>query len=488
LYFANGIIAGGAIHASDNRTFDRHDFVSGAVVTRACAMSVSDAEAAADDAARAFPKWSSRPAHERATILSACADQLESCITDLVSIAAKEVGAAESWVRFNIDVAQNTLNHAASLASAIGEVSLTPLEGVLEGAPRHRLFRRPAGVVLGIAPWNAAITLAVRAVAAPLALGNTVVLKGSELCPKTHETIVQALLEAGLPDGVLNFVLNAPDDAHDVVEALIAHPSVRRVNFTGSTRVGREVAILAAQYLKPCLLELSGKASSIVLADADLTGAAKTLTHGAFFNQGQVCMSTDRIIVEEAVADELVALLKCEAELLRSDSKAGIEPLGKIIGIEAVQRLRGLVDDALAKGAVLVTGGQIDGIIIQPTILDHVGFGMRLYAEEIFGPLVGIVRVADQHEAVTIANDTEFGLAAAVFGQNLDRANLVASKIEAGAVHVNGSTVFDDPDMPYGGVKSSGYGRFGGQAVIDEFTEMQWITEREYPVKEHTSH
>lgn len=229
-------------------------------------------------------------------------------------------------------------------------------------------------------------------------------------------------------------------------------------------------------------------ASSIVLADADLTGAAKTLTHGAFFNQGQVCMSTDRIIVEEAVADELVALLKCEAELLRSDSKAGIEPLGKIIGIEAVQRLRGLVDDALAKGAVLVTGGQIDGIIIQPTILDHVGFGMRLYAEEIFGPLVGIVRVADQHEAVTIANDTEFGLAAAVFGQNLDRANLVASKIEAGAVHVNGSTVFDDPDMPYGGVKSSGYGRFGGQAVIDEFTEMQWITEREYPVKEHTSH
>ncbi len=477
MFVARGIVGGAAVSALEERVYERRDLVTGAVLTLAAAFGVSEAETAADAAAGAFPLWSALAPSERAALLLRGANLLQERVETFCVIGAREVGAAPDWIRFNVEIAQATLRQAASLADAIGEENA-------HGAPsgvRYRLIRRPAGVVLGLAPWNAAVALAVRAVAAPLALGNTVVLKGSELCPKMHETVVQTLIDAGLPDGVLNFVSNAPEDAHDVVDALIAHPAVRRVNFTGSTRVGRQIAASAARHLKRCLLELSGKASSVVLADADLDATAKSVAHGAFFNQGQVCMSTDRIVVEEAVADTFAAKLRAEAERLRGDILSGQAPFGHIIGPDSVARLRGLVDDALAKGAVLVTGGENAGTLMQPTIIDHVAYGMRIYEEEIFGPVVGIVRVADADEAVTVANDTEYGLAAAVFGRDLVRARAVARRIEAGAVHINGTTVCDDPAMPYGGMKASGYGRFGGRAVIEEFTEIQWMTEREEP-------
>jgi acyl-CoA reductase-like NAD-dependent aldehyde dehydrogenase len=477
LFVARSIIGGEAVDAPHERMFERRDILSGAVVTRAVALTAAEAERAADAAARAFPEWSARPAAQRAEVLRSAAQSLRGRIAELSEIGTAEVGASAEWVRFQVEIACNTLHQAAELAAAVGESAVAG-----GGDAQYALARRPAGVVLGIAPWNAAITLAVRAVAAPLALGNTLVLKGSELCPKMHETVTQALIDGGLPEGALNFVSNAPEDAHDVVEALIAHPAVRRVNFTGSTRVGRDIAVMAARQLKKCLLELSGKASAVVLADADLAATARAVAHGAFLNQGQVCMSTDRVVVEQAVADEFLALLAAEAQALRHDPQTGAAPLGQLISSEAVLRLRGMVEDALSKGAVLVTGGEAHGAILQPTILDHVAYGMRIYGEEVFGPAVGVIRVADAEEAVTVANDTEYGLASAVFGRDLDRARAVARRLEVGAVHVNGSTVCDDPAMPYGGVKASGYGRFGGQAVIEEFTELHWMTTRETPV------
>jgi vanillin dehydrogenase len=477
MFVARGIVGGVAVSATGERSFERRDTLTGTVLTVAAAFGASEAEAAADAAAGAFPAWSSRKPSERAALLLRGAELLKDRLDLLCRIGEHEVGAAAAWIRFNVNVACETLRQAALLAEAIGE---TDAAGAPSGS-RYSLIRRPAGVVLGIAPWNASVTLAVRAVAAPLALGNTVVLKGSELCPKMHETVAQILIDAGLPEGVLNFVSCAPEDAHDVVEALIAHPAVRRVNFTGSTRVGREIAGMAARHLKRCLLELSGKASSIVLDDADLQGAARAIAHGAFFNQGQVCMSTDRIVVDEKIADAFVGLLKIEAESFRGDPLTGKAPFGHVIGPEAVLRIHGLVDDARAKGAVLVTGGENAGTLMPPTILDHAAYGMRIYDEEIFGPVAGIVRVADAEEAVTVANDTEFGLTAAVFGKDLVRARSVARRIEAGAIHINGTTVCDDPAMPYGGMKASGYGRFGGRAVIEEFTEIQWLTERDVP-------
>ncbi|MBR0558301.1 aldehyde dehydrogenase family protein [Ciceribacter sp. L1K23] len=470
MFVARGIVGGVPVSAQDERRYERRDLTTGAVLTLASAFGRTEAEAAADAAAGAFAAWSSTTPEERSTLLRRGADLLADNVDELCRIAQVEVGATPEWIRFNVEVARATLHQAAGLADAIGDEKV-------EGAPtgvRYHLIRRPAGVVLGLAPWNAPVALAVRALAAPLALGNTVVLKGSELCPKVHETVAQLLIDAGLPDGVLNYVSSAPEDAHDVVDALIAHPAVRRVNFTGSTRVGRHIAELAARHLKRCLLELSGKASAVILSDADLASAAKSVAHGAFFNQGQVCMSTDRIIIEERIADEFISLLRRETERLGGE-------FGHVIGPEAVARLQGLAADAAAKGAVLVTGGQNVGTLMQPTIVDHVAYGMRIYEEEIFGPMVGVIRVEDADEAVTVANDTEYGLSAAVFGRDLPRARAIARRIEAGAVHINGTTVCDDPAMPYGGMKASGYGRFGGRAVIEEFTEIQWMTERDAP-------
>lgn len=477
MFVANAIIGGAALRPPAVATYERRDLLTGAVVTSAAALGRAEAERAADAAAAAFPAWSACAAADRAACLRRAAGLLAGRADALIASAAREVGAAPGWVRFNVDVAAAMLRQAATLCDSIGE---TAVDGAPPGV-RYRLRRQPAGVVFALAPWNAAVTLAVRAVAAPLALGNTVVLKGSELCPKTHELVAQALIDAGLPDGVLNYVSNAPEDANDVVETLVAHPAVRRVNFTGSTRVGREIALIAARHLKRCLLELSGKATTVVLADADLAGAAAAVAHGAFFNQGQICMATDRVVVEAAIADAFVAALRARAEALRADPAAGALPLGTLISSEAVLRVKGLVDDAIGKGAVLVTGGDHDGALMQPTVLDRVAFGMRIYEEEIFGPVVGVIRVADAEEAVTVANDTDFGLSAAVIGGDLGRARAIARRIEAGVVHVNGSTVYDDPLMPFGGLKASGYGRFGGTAAIEEFTEVQWITERDEP-------
>jgi acyl-CoA reductase-like NAD-dependent aldehyde dehydrogenase len=475
LFEAQLFINGRPVASEAGATYERRDPVSERVVTRAVAGSEDDAQWAADAAAGAFPDWSATSPGTRGAILMAAEREMAARTDEVVAIAAGELGSAEDWTRFNVDIARQILRQAATLCDAIAE------EDVAEAPPglSYRLSRRPAGVVLGIAPWNAAVTLATRAVAAPLACGNTVVLKGSELCPKTHEWVVRCLCDAGLPPGVLNYVTNAPERAGAVVSALIAHAAVRRVNFTGSTRVGREIAVEAARHLKPCLLELSGKGTMIVLVGADIDEAVKAAVHGAFFNQGQVCMSTERIIVEDSVADAFVGRLAGAARALRFDSDTGQSPLGALVSTQAPLRIRGLIDDAVARGAALMTGGEVQGTRIQPTVLDHVAPGMRIYAEEVFGPVAAIVRVGDAEEALSVGNDTEFGLVAAVFDRDAERALGLARSLDCGIVHVNGPTVYDDPAMPFGGLKASGYGRFGGRAALEEFTEIQWITVRD---------
>ncbi|MDF0602857.1 aldehyde dehydrogenase family protein [Psychromarinibacter sp. C21-152] len=446
--------------------YDRRRAVSEAVVTRAASARAADARNAAAAAATAFVTWSETPPASRVALLDRAAGIMTERAGEIVAIAADELGAAADWVQFNVRIAARMLRQTADLAAALQAEEQVTDAGILR--------RRPAGVILGIAPWNAAVTLGTRAVAAPLACGNTVVLKGSELCPKTHEWIADVINSAGLPDGVLNYITNAPDHAEEVVEALVAHPAVRRVNFTGSTRVGREIAVRAARHLKPCLLELSGKGTMIVLADADIDLAATAAAHGSFFNQGQICMSTERVIVDESVADRFVARLRAETNDLRGGA-AGPAPLGALVSPSAAVRLRAMIDDALAKGAEIVVGGDFSGGGLQPTVLDRIAPGMRLYDEEAFGPVCGIIRVGDREEALAIANDTDFGLVASVFSRDETGALDLLRQIETGIGHVNGSTVFDDPGMPFGGVKASGYGRFGGVEALREFTDCQWI-------------
>jgi acyl-CoA reductase-like NAD-dependent aldehyde dehydrogenase len=330
------------------------------------------------------------------------------------------------------------------------------------------------------------VILGVRAIAAPLACGNTAILKASELCPRTHRLIGDVMREAGLPDGVLNVITNAPDNANAVVAALIAHPTVRRINFTGSTRVGRMVAETCARHLKPCVLELGGKAPLLVLEDADLDEAVKATAFGAFMNQGQICMSTERVIVADAIADSFVDRLAAKAATMKAGAAQSGAVLGSLVSAEAALRVKSLVDEAVAKGAVLRAGGKIDGPLMDATVLDHVTSAMSIYKEETFGPVVSVIRTQTVDEAVSIANDTDYGLSAAVFSRDVSRALQVAQRIESGICHINGPTLYDEAQMPFGGIKNSGYGRMGGKAGLEEFTELRWITiqtqPQDYPI------
>jgi len=453
--------------------FERRDPVNGGIATRASAATVADAVAAADAADAALANWSARGPNERRTLLMRAATAMEARASDFVDAMMGEIGSTEGWARFNLMLAVSMIREAASLTTQIaGEVIPSDKPGCMALA-----VREPAGVVLGIAPWNAPIILAVRAIATPLACGNTVILKASELCPRTHGLVVEAFVEAGFPGGLVNLITHAPQDAADIVGALIDHKAVRRINFTGSTAVGRIVAVRAAQNLKPVLLELGGKAPLLVLDDADLDEAVKAAAFGAFMNQGQICMSTERIIVMDIVADAFVEKFRAKVSTLRTgDPREGKTPLGAVVDLKTIKHVESLVSDAVSHGAAEINGGASAGVLMPATVIDKVTPAMRLFREESFGPVVAIIRAKDEAHAIALANDTEYGLSAAVFTKDTARGLRVARQIKSGICHINGPTVHDEAQMPFGGVKGSGYGRFGGKAGIDAFTELRWIT------------
>lgn len=466
--------------ASDGQVFERVNPITSTVSGSAAAATIADANAAVAAAAAAFPDWSrTGPSHRRDCLLSA-ADIVERRAGAFTTVMAEETGATKRWSEFNVRIAAAMLRESASLTTQIlGEIIPSDTPGMTSFA-----VRKPVGVVLSMPPWNAPLILGVRSIAAALACGNTVVLKSSELCPRCHRMIGEVMQEAGIQGGVVNVLSNAPGDAGQVVQALIAHPAVRRINFTGSTRVGRSIAQLAAEHLKPVLLELGGKAPLLVLADADLEAAANAAAFGAFFNQGQICMSTERLIVEAPVADRFAEIIGGLARpLIAGDPLATGAPLGPVIGGDAVRRLKSLVEDAVSKGAEIIAGGGFHDTYMDATVIDYVTPSMRIYREESFGPVAALIRVGNADEAVRVANDTEYGLAASVYSRDFTKAFDVAMQIDSGICHINSPTVHDEPQMPYGGVKDSGHGRFGGMAAIGEFTELRWITYTGQPGK-----
>jgi acyl-CoA reductase-like NAD-dependent aldehyde dehydrogenase len=473
MYHTQLLIANRNVDASDSGTFVRRNPMNGTAATRAAAATIADANDAAAAGKEAFAGWSSLGPNARRALLSKAAGVLKRRIDDFVAAMVLETGSTVSWARFNVTFAAGILQEAASLTTSVtGEVIPSDQPGCFAMS-----IRRPVGVVLGIAPWNAPVILGVRAIATPLACGNTVILKASEVCPATHHLIGDAMREAGMPAGTVNVVTNAPADAAAVVGALIAHPAIRRVNFTGSTKVGKAIARAAAAHLKPLLLELGGKAPLIILADADIDQAVAGAAFGAYMNSGQICMSTERIIVDERIADEFVSRFKMKiSTLVAGDPAIGHSPLGCVVDPSAAANIKDLIEDACSKGARLYQAAAASGTLLSAALLDGVTPSMRIYFEESFGPITTILRVKDDAEAVHIANATEYGLTSAVFSRDVGRALRVAEQIDAGMCHINGATVHDEPQMPFGGTKHSGYGRFGGRAGIVEFTELKWIT------------
>ncbi|KAJ5894093.1 Vanillin dehydrogenase [Penicillium taxi] len=435
--------------------------------------SVKDAERAVNSAQAAFPAWAQMKPYDRRDILLKAAEIMLERKEELIRIQYEETGAARLFSEHTVKLGASFIKDFAACIPAIeGVVPSCTLDGV--GA---MVFKQPYGVILSIAPWNAPFVLGTRAIAIPLAAGNTVVLKGSELSPRCFWALGDIFRQAGLPAGCLNVIYHQNSDAPAITTALIAHTAVRKVNFTGSTHVGSIIASTAGKYIKPVLLELGGKASAIVLDDADLDKAAHNCTMGALLNSGQICMSTERIVVQRSVADQFKQKLAESAEKIFGKSA----PVLVLVNEAAVTKIKKLVANAVSQGAEVLLGdadaSEAHGAHMRSIILSNVTKDMDIYATESFGPTASLIVVDTEEEAVAVANDTEYGLTAAVFTSNLFRGLRVAKKIESGAVHINSLTVHDEPVLPHGGWKKSGFGRFGGGVGgYEEFLQTKTVT------------
>lgn len=452
-------------------TYDVISPVTNKVLYKSSAATVDDAEKAVQAAAAALPAWSATKPSVRRDILLRAADEIAKRKDELFKLVNEETGALDSMFGFDFNLAIEACKATAGLISAVrGQIPTVSDEG-----KSAIIVREPYGVILAIAPWNAPYILGLRSILAPLAMGNTIVLKGSETSPGVFWAISSILHNAGLPAGCLNTIIHKPQDAPAITSHLIASPAVRKINFTGSTNTGSIIASQAAKLLKPVLLELGGKAPTIVCEDADLQGAALGCALGAFLHSGQICMATERIIAHKSIASKL-----SEAMRAVSDQIFG-GPDGLVLVNEAsVKKNKALIDDAIAKGAKITYN---DGTFttgkpttMKPVIIEDVKKGMDVYYTESFGPTVSIFAVESDEEAVKLANDTEYGLASAVFTEDLRRGLRIAKQIQSGAVHINSMSVHDESSLPHGGTKRSGYGRFNSIEGLEEWVQTKVIT------------
>ncbi|MEV6172402.1 aldehyde dehydrogenase family protein [Streptomyces sp. NPDC051954] len=468
-------IGGKDVPAASGRTTEDLNPYTGGVYATVAAAGPEDVRRAVDAADAAFEEWAALAPFARRAIFLKAADLLDARGDQVAELMANEAGGTRPWAYFNVALAANMLREAAAAVTAPrGEVLSAQEQGALGLA-----VREPLGVVAAFAPWNAPVILGARAVAAPLAAGNTVVVKASEDAPIACALLVADVLrEAGLPDGVLNVITNAREDAAEIAEALIADERVRGVNFTGSTGVGRIIGEHAARHLKPAVLELGGKNAVIVLDDADVDYAVNAAVFSVFMNAGQICMSGDRILVHESLAEEFTERFTAKvASLPSGDPGDPHTVVGPLVAASSAQRVAGLVRDAVAKGAkVLVGGGEPEGAVHPATVLTEVPKGADLYHAEAFGPVCVVQSFADDATAVTLANDTENGLTCGIITENATHGLAVARRIRTGIVHVNDQSVADEPHAPFGGAKASGYGRFGGRWGIEAFSNTRWVT------------
>ncbi|MFJ3669365.1 aldehyde dehydrogenase family protein [Streptomyces sp. NPDC090106] len=468
-------IGGKDVPAASGRTAEDHNPYTGEVYATVAAAGPEDVRRAVDAADAAFPDWAALAPFARRAILLKAADLLEGRGDQVAELMANEAGGTRPWAYFNVALAANMFREAAAAVTAPrGEVLSAQEQGALGLA-----VREPLGVVAAFAPWNAPVILGVRAVAAPLAAGNTVVVKASEDAPLACGLFVADVLrEAGLPDGVLNVLTNDRADAAEIAESLIADPRVRAVNFTGSTGVGRIIGEHAARHLKPAVLELGGKNAVLVLDDADVDYAVDAVTFSVFMNAGQICMSGDRILVHEALADEFTRKFAAKAASLQSgDPNDPHTVVGPLVAASAARRVAALVEDAVAKGAEVLTGGGApEGAVHPATVLTGVPKDAEIYHAEAFGPVCVVETFADDEVAIALANDTDNGLTCGIITENATHGLTVARRIRTGIVHINDQSVADEPQAPFGGAKASGYGRFGGRWGLEAFSNTRWVT------------
>jgi acyl-CoA reductase-like NAD-dependent aldehyde dehydrogenase len=468
--------------AEDGKLFDVYQPYDRALYAQVAAGGRAEAKIAVEAAAKAFPAWAQTTPAERAKLFYKAAEIVKRRRTEIAEILALETGSTISFATFQQDLVAATIEQVAGwMYLPKGEVLESNVAGL------HSIsVRRPLGVVASFTPWNGANVLSWRAVLSPVAAGNTVVVKPSELAPISAGLILaQIAEEAGFPKGVINVVTHAPGAASEIADVLFESDDVRVINLIGGVKTARLLAKRAGETLKRTTMELGGFNPMIILDDVDVDYAVRTATFGAFFHQGQICLNTRRIIVQRKIAGEfLEKFVERTKTLPAGDPRDPRTVIGPLITPAAVKLVDDRVKEAIAKGATLHAGGRHDGQIYQPTILGNVPLDAAIANEETFGPVVVVEVVDTPEQAVDAANRTLYGLTSSILARDTYKAFELAPKILAGIVNVNSPTVNDEIHAPMGGMRDSGWGRTGPDS-LKEFQDVIWINahsgQRQYP-------
>lgn len=467
-------IGGKWVDAQKKETFADINPYNGETMATVPAGKREDAKLAIEAAAAAFPGWAATPPAQKRKLFNKAADVMEGRQEELVRILSEENGSTIGIAMFQMFFVPGLFREAAAQAYSVGgEIIPADYPG-----KTFMAVRQPAGVVAGFGPFNVPYILSSRAITLPIAYGNTAVLKPSEETPLTGGILIAEIFEeAGFPPGVLNVITHTKADAPEVGDELIVNPHVRRISFTGSTEIGRIIAEKAGKNLKRSVLELGGKDPLIILKDADLDYAADAAAWGCFLHQGEICMSTERVIVERSIADAFTEKLAQRANAMKvGDPRDPTVAIGPLINQAGLDKVHAHVQEAIKGGAELVAGGKFEGLLYYPTVLTNIKYDMRVFTDQTFGPVAPICVVEDAEEALAVANNSKYGLSSGIITNDLNKALDMANRLDTGMVHINDQTVNDEPQAPFGGVKNSGWGRMGGKAALEEFTELRWIS------------
>jgi acyl-CoA reductase-like NAD-dependent aldehyde dehydrogenase len=473
-----GLFIGGEVRELGDEVLTINNPATGELVGRATAASSQEVDAAVTSAHGAFASWSRLGYSDRGKILHACAEAFEEHVDELVPMLVAEQGKTIREAKIELHKAAETLEHYAGMQKEVRGVYVHGLDPGVDG----RVLRRPLGVVAAIVPWNFPTTLLCNKLGPALLCGNVVVAKPADTTPFTTLRLAEILTEAGLPSGVLNVVTGTGPGAG---EALVTHPLVRKVAFTGSTPTGERVAALAAKGSKRVTLELGGSDPMIICDDADLAKAASAASMGRFYNCGQACLAIKRVYVFESVADGVIDAIVAKAGKLRLGlGSAPDSQIGPVHSERQLQILERQVDESVKGGGELLTGGKrpddpalADGWFYEPTVVLEPPKDSPMAQEEVFGPALPIWRVKDFDEALALANDSPFGLGSSVWTGNLQHAERAAAELDCGYTWINSPTkVYDE--LPFGGLKTSGYGKEHGSEAFDYYTDKKAVVVR----------